>query len=218
MKQVTRLVVFLVLFGAGVATGYSLRYMTMPQHTIEEESVILLEKIKTVAKLVTVEGYFVEIYNGSDKYGLPLPAFRKSAVIQVTGKALFGIDLSEVEFTPIPDEKVIEITRLPEGKLLALETDIDFNSYFEGVLNLIKKEDLTKWTVEAKRKLKDTIEQNEELKRRATAQGYEVMKIIEKIAEDAGWTVRYVEHSARLAPVNEVGIEKDSSRGEEVAQ
>jgi len=49
------------------AVFYGTRYYyTWGEVTAEEKSQVLLEKIKTVAKLVTVEGYFSEVYSYED--------------------------------------------------------------------------------------------------------------------------------------------------------
>lgn len=213
MKQLLRLVVILLMFGAGVATGYSLRDWRASQREVKEEAVILLEKIQTVAKLVTVEGYFVEHYTrkefskimGLDLNFLP---FIQDAKLRVEAKALVGFDLKKMEFTPIEAEKVLEITKLPEAEVLSIEPKITYEKLYEGYLNQYTKEQRAKLNESALTYMRNTINTNEDLKRRAEAQGYEVLKIIEQIATDAGWTVRYVERGPNIGQE----IEADTTR------
>ena len=62
-KIIFGLVVIVVAAAVFFATSY---YYTVGQVTAEEQSQVLMEKIKTVAKLVTVEGYFSEVYDYQD--------------------------------------------------------------------------------------------------------------------------------------------------------
>ena len=55
---------------------------------VTEESKILLEKIKTVSKLVTVEGYFSEIYDYQEYWGYDLSPFRKKSLDPGEGQSL----------------------------------------------------------------------------------------------------------------------------------
>src|SRR3990167_2620974 len=64
----------------------------------EHQSVILLEKIRSVCKLITVEGDFAEVYryeNTKDRF-LSLVSSRKKALIIINAKAHIGYDLKKV--------------------------------------------------------------------------------------------------------------------------
>lgn len=67
--------------------------------TIESQSVILMEKIKSVCKLVTVEGDFAEIYHYEsvkEKF-FSLLTGKKKALILIDAKAHVGFDLSKIK-------------------------------------------------------------------------------------------------------------------------
>ena len=69
----------------------------MEKFRLTEQSQVLMEKIKTVAKLVTVEGYFSEVYDYQDYWNYDVSMFRKKALIRVKAKVSVGYDLSKMK-------------------------------------------------------------------------------------------------------------------------
>ena len=63
------------------------------------QSVVLLEKMKRVCKLVTVEGDFAEIYHYKSLKDKWVDYFigRKKAIILINAKAHVGFDLNKIE-------------------------------------------------------------------------------------------------------------------------
>ena len=65
----------------------------------ERQSVVLLEKIKNVCKLVTVEGEFSEVYhyeNTKERF-LNLITSKKKAILLVNARAQIGYNLSKIK-------------------------------------------------------------------------------------------------------------------------
>jgi len=92
----------------------------------EKQSVILLEKIKNVCKLVTVEGEFSEVYhyeNVKERF-MSLITSKKKAILLVNAKAQIGYDLSKIKLTANPNSKTIFITDFPQAEILTIETDL----------------------------------------------------------------------------------------------
>ena len=78
--------------------GYfaSMFYNISPKLTTEQSSTVLLEKIKTVSKLVTVEGYFSEVWQTTKTkvyFGFPSES---KAIIKVKGKVSVGNNLEQM--------------------------------------------------------------------------------------------------------------------------
>jgi hypothetical protein len=65
---------------------------------VNSQSVILLDKIKTVCKFITVEGDFAEIYHYEDvkQRFLKLISSRKKALVVINAKAYVGYNLSKI--------------------------------------------------------------------------------------------------------------------------
>ena len=66
---------------------------------IEHQSVVLIEKIKSVCKLISVEGDFAEIYHYQDTKNqfFGFLTGKKKAILLVNAKAHVGFDLSKIE-------------------------------------------------------------------------------------------------------------------------
>ena len=73
---------------------------------VSEDATVLIEKIQTATKLITMEGYFSEIYDYSDYYGYDLSVFRKKALIRVKAKVSVGFDLEKMKFIKLRNRDI----------------------------------------------------------------------------------------------------------------
>ena len=115
MKTLTNLVIVLIVFVGGFFIGKYSDNLWASGEKQEQEGVILIEKIKTVSKLVTVEGYFSEVYKHKEwkqefGFDLKFAPFIQNARLRVNAKALVGFDLAKMTFRTIPEEKVLVIS------------------------------------------------------------------------------------------------------------
>lgn len=178
----------LLIFFAGYKTAVWLAKKSTSQ--VEDQSTVLLERIKTVAKLVTVEGYFSEIYDYKDYWGYDWSPFRKKALLRVKAKVSVGYDLSNMKISTIQSEKKILISELPDPTILSIDHDVDYYDLQEGTFNSFSTEELTTLNARAK----DFIAQKaveSELMIAAEEQGNKVFDMIRHIAESAGWSVEF---------------------------
>jgi C4-dicarboxylate transporter len=76
---------------------------------VQSQSVLLLHKIKTVCKFITVEGDFAEIYHYEDvkERFLKMVSSRKKALLVINAKAHVGFDLSKIELLADNNNKKI---------------------------------------------------------------------------------------------------------------
>ena len=159
---------------------------------IKTQSTVLMEKIKSVCKLVTVEGDFAEIYHYEsvkEKF-FNLLTGTKKALILIDAKAYVGFDLSKVKLESDTKKKRIILTHFPQPKLLTIETDFKYYDKKEGWLNPFTSSDLTELNKEAKQFIKDKIPQSG-LMESAKREALTAISLMETLAESIGWTLDY---------------------------
>ncbi len=160
--------------------------------SVRTQSVVLKEKIKSVCKLVTVEGDFAEIYHYEsvkEKF-FKLLSGTKKALIIIEAKAYVGFDLSQIALESDTKNKRIVLTHFPQPKLLTIETDFKYYDKKEGWLNPFTSADLTDLNKEAKQFIKDKIPQSG-LMESAKKEALTAISLMETLAESIGWTLDY---------------------------
>ena len=91
-----------------------------------------------------------------------------------------------------------------------------YEKLYEGYFNEYTKEDRTRLNKKAIDFIRNEVLENTTLRETAVKHGYETLKLIEMIAKDAGWEVRYekqetfpsiIQDSLHFTPIN---FRKDS--------
>jgi hypothetical protein len=158
------------------------------ERKVEENAQVLLERIRAVAKLTTVEGYFTEVYDYKDYWGYDISFLRKKALLRVKAKVSVGYDLNHMTVDMKPEQKLIVISNLPEPAILSIDHDIDYYDISQGVFNSFTEADYNrinrnaKAFIEARAKESDLLEAAEK-------QGNLMLDLIRNMAEGAGWQV-----------------------------
>jgi len=179
----------------GVVFAYFVfsRFSTLKKkEKITSQSVVLMENIRSVSKLITVEADFAEIYHyEANKYKwLELLLGPKKALLLIDAKALVGFDLTKIKMKPDVKNKVILITNFPKPELLSVETDFRYYDKQEGWLNPFTSSDLTEITRDAKQYIVDKIPGSGILEE-ASEKALETIQLMEKIAETINWKLDY---------------------------
>jgi len=186
-KKALIIVGLLLFFGLGVFVARY--YFTFKvEQKVEEKAEVLLERVKTVAKLVTVEGYFSEIYNYKDYWGYDWPIFRKKALMRVKAKVSIGYDLGKMKIDAIEEQRKIVLSNLPKAEIISIEHDIDYYDLSQGAFNSFSEEDYNKLNKDAKEYIRAKVQESE-LFDQAEEQGNEMIELIRFMTESAGWTV-----------------------------
>jgi hypothetical protein len=157
-----------------------------------EQSLVIMDKIKSVCKFITVEGDFSEIYhyeNLKEKY-LSLLLGKKKAIVLVNAKAHVGFDLSKIRMSSENDKKTIVLTNFPQPELLTVETDFKYYDKREGWANPFTTSDLTDINRDAKNYIVDKIPQSG-LMDQAKKEALDTILLMEKIVETIGWRLDY---------------------------
>lgn len=162
------------------------------QKLINSQSVLLLDKIKTVCKFITVEGDFAEIYHYEDakEKFLKLISSKKKALIVINAKAHVGFDFSKVKLEANTNSKLVTLSHFPQPEILSIETDINYYDKKDGLFNKFEASDLTDLNTAAKQHIKDKIPESG-LFQTAQNEALEAILLIETIVETIGWKLDY---------------------------
>ncbi|WP_420151860.1 DUF4230 domain-containing protein [Spirosoma sp.] len=194
MDFLTTVLLLLVGAGGGVALANTLRKRTGITD-VQRDSVLLLERIEKVFKVVMAEGYFSEIYNYQDQkkilYVLNDP---KKAMVIAKSKVLVGFDFAKVRFqTPDNGEKVLVIEVFPQPEVLSIDTDYKFYDIQAGILNHFSGADYTQILDEAKKAMNARAMQSD-LPKIANNQ---IQYMMYQLANSMGWQLQLPEAEQR---------------------
>jgi hypothetical protein len=168
-----------------------------------EQSVVLMDKIRSVCKFITVEGDFAEIYhyeNLKERY-VSLFLGKKKAIILINAKAHIGFDLSKISMESDTESKKIILTNFPQPELLTVETDFKYYDKREGWANPFTTSDLTDINRDAKRHIVDKIPESG-LFEQAKKEALGTILLMEKIVETIGWKLDYTALTLKEAEDN----------------
>jgi len=156
------------------------------------QSTVLLEKIRSVSKLVSVEGEFAEIYkyeNTKERF-LSLVSSKKKALVVINAKAQIGYDLKKVEIKSDVDNKRIILTNFPQPEVLSIEPELEFYDIKNGMFNSFSPDDLTTLNNEAKNHILDKIPESG-LMETAQKEALQAVLLMESIVATIGWKLDY---------------------------
>jgi hypothetical protein len=172
------------MFAAGILL--TRWYFKRQEAVVQQNGVVLLERIKQVAKLITVEGYFSEIYDYQDYYGYDLSFFRKKALIRVKAKVSVGYDLEKMKVTSDVATRTIRLSGIPPAEILSIEHDLDYYDVQEGFFNEFSTEDYDKLNASAKEFIRKKALESD-LVKNATTQRNSMIETMRFMAESMGW-------------------------------
>lgn len=178
-----------VLVSLGVVTYFK---SVKKKQLVNSQSILLLDKIKTVCKFITVEGDFAEIYHYEDvkERFLKLVISKKKALVVINAKAHVGYDLSKIELEADKDNKKIVLKHFPQPEVLSIETDLNYYDKKDGYFNKFDASDLTGLHKEAKQHIQEKIPESG-LIQIAQREALETISLIETIVETIGWKLDY---------------------------
>jgi len=163
-------------------------WYTKDSITVTQESDVLLEKIRTVTKLVTVEGQFSEIYDYKDYWKYDLSPFRKQALVRIKGTVSVGYDLNNINIESFPNEKKMVISQVPDPIILSIDHDLSYYDITQGTFNSFTTQDYNKINKNAKLLIQEKAEASE-LFDAAQKQGNQLLDIVEFMTTQMGWTL-----------------------------
>ena len=188
MDDILEVFLGLILGAILMYWGFSFFRKKKSKELTTHQSIVLLEKIKSVCKLISVEGDFAEIYkyeNTKERF-MSLIISKKKALIVIRAKAQIGYDLKKVLMHADNEKKKIILTNFPEPEVLSIEPELEFYDIKNGLFNAFTPDDLTSLNQEAKKHIKEQIPKSG-LMETARREAFEAVLLIEKIVETIGW-------------------------------
>ena len=183
----------------GLAIGGILAYFLYARFTrkgnksnAKTQSVVLMERIRTVCKFITVEGDFSEIYHYESlkKKWVEKLLGTKKAIVLIDAKAHIGFDLTKVKMDADDKNKTIRLYAFPQPQILSIETDFKYYDKKEGWANPFTSTDLTDINREAKQHIIDKVPESG-LYQEAKQQALDTVQLMQKLVETIGWKLDY---------------------------
>ncbi|WP_372944718.1 DUF4230 domain-containing protein [Muriicola sp.] len=171
---------------------YSFFRKRQNRETTERQSTVLLERIKSVCKLISVEGDFAEIYkyeNRRERF-LSLVSSTKKALIVINAKAHIGYDLQQIDLRADAANKKIILANFPQPQVLSIEPNLEFYDIQNGLFNAFKPNDLTALNQEAIQHIREKIPKSG-LMDTARREALEAVLLMSKLVETIGWKLDY---------------------------
>lgn len=170
---------------------YSFFNRKKKKELVEHQSTVILDKIKSVCKLVSVEGDFAEIYRYENIKGfMNILSSKKKALVVINAKVQVGYDLQKLKLRADTERKRIILSDFPEPEVLSIEPDIQFYDIQSGLFNTFSPNDLTELNINAKKHIREKIPESG-LMETAKKEALQAVLLIEKIVETIGWKLDY---------------------------
>lgn len=182
-----------LIIGAAIVAGLAYLFRNMfVKDKSEQQSVILLEKIRNVSKLITIESDFTEIMHHKDTKSLLLNMFSsdKKAIVLANSKVMVGFDMKQIRIKPYPKNKTLELIHFPPPQVMSIETHLDYYDITNGLFNKFEASDLTKLNQKVRENIELKIPQSGILNT-AQEKALETIKMIENIVDTFGWKLDY---------------------------
>ncbi len=189
MDSIIEAILGLILGAILMYWSYTFFRRKRRKELVQHQSTVILERIKSVCKLVSVEGDFAEIY----KYENTKEGFissKKKALVVINAKAQVGYDLKKLVLRADNEKKRIILDRFPEPEILSIEPDIQFYDIKNGLFNSFSSEDLTDLNAKAKEQIRAKIPKSG-LIDTAKKEALQAVQLVEKIVETIGWKLDY---------------------------
>lgn len=190
MKNKLKLIATVLLLGVVFMAGIWLTrwYYDLGKVNREEQATVLLDRIKTVTKLVVLEGFFSEIYDYQDYYGFDLLFFRKKALIRVQAKVSIGFDLDKLNIETDADSKTVRMSAIPAPEILSIDHNLDYYDIQEGAFNSFSTADYNRLNQKAKDFVRKRA-MDSDLFTRALERREDIYSTIRFLVEGMGWTL-----------------------------
>ncbi len=189
MRSLRNLFLGLLLLSIVLLLGWWYGQQTWKTH-IQTDADVLLEQYRDVAKLVTNEGDFLEIYKYEDYWGYDISPLRKKALIRAKARALVGFDLDQIDVEIREEDRMFILSALPTPQILALEIDLDYYDLDAGTFNAFQAADINRMESDIRQDLRQKVLKSD-LFRKSNVRADLFFKTLRALAERSGWQLRY---------------------------
>ena len=188
----TRIVRLVIIISLCVLVFFITREVYKPDMaTAQVDSTVLLERIRPVLKLVTVEGDFSELYiyrnaEAPMDWMKQFTPFQKRAILRVKGRASVGYDLEGLGLAFDDASRTVSIRTETVPELLSLEHEVDYFDLEAGTFTDFTAADHSRINAQAKELIRDKVPSSG-LFAAAEARRDEMFQVLRAVVENAGW-------------------------------
>jgi hypothetical protein len=150
----------------------------------------MLQQVREVLKISTVEGQYSEIYDYKDFYYYDWYPLRKKALVKISATVSMGFDLTDVEITTDADRKEIRILGLPEPTILSRDIQHEFYDIQEGSFNSFQPDDLNKMQRDIRRIITNRVKRSE-LPAMAGERFDSLLGGLQNLVAPYGWAIQW---------------------------
>ncbi len=193
LKLIAAVLLLTVVFTAGI--WLTRWYYDFGKINREEQATVLLDRIRTVTKLVVLEGYFSEIYDYQDYYGFDLSFFRKKALIRIQAKVSVGFDLNKLNIRTDAGSKTVRMSAIPAPEILSIDHNLDYYDIQEGAFNSFSPDDYNRLNDKARDYVRKKA-LDSDLFTRALERREDIYNTIRFLVESMGWTLEIEQPAA----------------------
>lgn len=192
MSDIIEILIGFFLGGLGMFWLFSIYRSKKSREITKSQGVVLLEKIRNVCKLVTVEGEFAEIYQYENvkEHFLRLIVSKKKALLVINARVQVGFDLKKIQLKADEGSKRIVMKAFPEPEVISIEPDVKYYDIKEGLFNWFKTEDLSKVNREAREHILSKVPESGLLDT-AKKEALDAVLMIESMVQAIGWKLDY---------------------------
>lgn len=173
--------------------GWASWYYFTPKSNPTEEAQVMLERIRTVMKLVTVEGQFSELFSHNDYEGAFSFFWEKKMLVRVAATVSAGYNLEKVKIETDAQNKIIRIGPLPAATILSIDDKVDYYDISEGVFTSFSPQDFNRINERVEQIIREKAQTS--LLPSAEEQGRKTLDMLKAMIESAGWKVEIVGES-----------------------
>jgi hypothetical protein len=148
--------------------------------------------MRSVSKLITVEGDFNEVMHFSDVKNslLNIISSKKKAIVLANAKVFIGFDMKKIEFEANSDKRQIRVISFPEPEVLSIETEVEFYDVKNGLFNKFDASELTELNKKVKQNIAEKIPDSE-LLYSAKNKALDTINVMEQMVGTFGWELKY---------------------------
>ncbi len=191
----------LALVSAFVGGGWAVYQFLKPKADVRptENASILLDKVREVFKLTTVEGEFSEVYSYNQYSGYFSWFWDKKALLRVNATVAVGYDLQNLKIEVDSAARIVRIGPLPSPQILSIDHTVDYYDVSTGLFESFSAQDLSYINQRAKELIREAALKSN-LMTVAETQSEKVFDIVRFIAEGAGWQVEIIREPQKTTP------------------
>lgn len=187
-----RIIVILALLATALLAFFIAREVYRPGVGTEQvTATVLLERMRPVLKLVTVEGEFNELYHHKDSWNWrhSVPGLtEKQAILRVCARVSVGYDLEGMRIATDEESRVVTLLAAPEPLVLSIEHEVDYYDISNGLFNRFSPQELTTLNAKARQRVLDKVPESG-LHQEAERQRDTMVQALRAIVESSGWTL-----------------------------